>query len=173
MPQIASDTGAPAAPGANSPPTKQAAAPRRAQSPKPVTASPHSTHKEWATRMTFTVAYWAVASLAASLIDGKTISAPTLVPALIAYFQEQIDLGVIVFELVVLAVVGLLATLFVSAWQREIKMEVFRLYYTMGAAAGGLSLAGGHWDKVLLFYGAGVFVPWLMVRIKVPFLNLD
>lgn len=132
---------------------------------------PESVSVEFGVRMTFTAAFWLVATFLASRIDGTNISAPTLLPSLMGFFKEQVELPMVLFQLMVLGLVALPALFFTRSWQREIKREVFRLYYTMSAVAGALSVSLTHWSPAVFFYGLGMIVPWLFVRLRL--LDLD
>lgn len=83
--------------------------------------------KEFAIRMAFTAAFWLAAAFLANMFDGKNLAAPKLTPALIAFFKEQVDLSMVLFQLLVLGLVTLPVLFFARSWLREIKREVFRL----------------------------------------------
>lgn len=127
--------------------------------------------REFAIRMIFTAVFWLAAALLADMFDGKNLAAPRLMPALIGFFKEQIDLSMVLFQLLVLGLVALPALFFARSWQREIKREAFRLYYTISAVGGSLSLVATHPTRAAVFYGIGMVVPWLFVRLEV--LDLD
>lgn len=127
--------------------------------------------KEFAIRMVFTAAFWLAAAFLANMFDGKKLAAPGLMPALIGFFKEQIDLSMVLFQLLVLGLVALPALFFARPWQREIKREAFRLYYTMSAVGGALSTVVPHLGRAFFFYGVGMVIPWLFVRLSV--IDLD
>ena len=152
--------------------TKSVASPRPGLIQR-LTDSMNPTSKEFGMRMLFTVAYWLVAALLANMIDGKTVSIPSLVPILTEYFKEQFSFLMLLFQIMVLGLVALPALFFAKAWQREIKREVFRLWYTIGAAAGALSFVVHDMMYAFGFYLVAVFVPWLLLFADAPFPNLD
>ena len=127
--------------------------------------------KEFAIRMVFTAVFWLAAAFLANMFDGKNLAAPTLMPALIGFFKEQIDLSMVLFQLLVLGLVALPALFFARSWQREFKREVFRFYYTMSAVGGALSIVSPDPIRIAFFYGFGMIVPWFSVRIGM--LDLD
>lgn len=71
----------------------------------------------------------------------------------------------------VLGLVTLPALFFARSLQREIKREVFRLYYMMPAVGGALSIVSPHPMQIALFYGIGMIMPWFLVRVGI--LDLD
>lgn len=114
----------------------------------------------WTVRMSFTVVFWLIAIGLASLIDSKRVAVPALEKSLPAFLSEQIDLWIIGFVVVSLALTNLL-TLFVPPWRSEIIRELMRIYYTIGAVAGAVSLFSSNWAQASFFYGFGVIIPWI------------
>ena len=115
-------------------------------------------------RILFNIMFWLFAAYLASLIDGISTHIASLEEPLKAFFVERVSTPMVIFQAGVLSiVVGIVVVIPVEEIREEAISEAYRLWYTVGAAAGAVQVVSSHWLSAIYFYMFGVFVPWIVM----------